>query len=168
MSQPSAILNIQIWISEPRKCTEKAMPAQQPLSCLHSLLEHQGAWGNVNRCRVMTPDSWGAYGRNDFSKPRLKRISIHRKVINFLIWDTWFSLIKNKLLMFWLHASCCKLLYNLTPPLPPLTSSLTATWDVVFCLWSLKNSHWIKHNFQLWGCVYFFSPQILLLSLFGD
>ena len=43
--------------------------------------------------------------RNDFSKPRLLHLSIHRKVLNCLIGDRWFSLINNHLskkIYFWL------------------------------------------------------------------
>ena len=48
--------------------------------------------------RILTPDSWGSYERNDFSEPRLLHPSIHRKVlINSLTWDIWFSLSNNNL-----------------------------------------------------------------------
>ena len=33
---------------------------------------------------------------------------IHRKVLNLLTWDVWFSLINSNLSMFWLPGLCCK------------------------------------------------------------
>ena len=44
------------------------------------------------------PDSGDAHGRNDFSKPRLSFLPIHRKVLISSSWDIWFSLINNNLL----------------------------------------------------------------------
>ena len=41
----------------------------------------------------------------------------HRKVLNLITWDFWFSLINNNILIFRLPALCCKLLNNLIPPL---------------------------------------------------
>ena len=40
--------------------------------------------------RILAPDR-GLYQRNDFSEPRLFHLPIHRKVLNSLIWDIWFS-----------------------------------------------------------------------------
>ena len=57
---------------------------------------------------MLAPESWGAYQRNDCRKPRLLHLSIHRKALNFLTWDIWFSLINNNLLMFRLSAFCCE------------------------------------------------------------
>ena len=51
-------------------------------------------------------------------------LPIHRKVLNFLTWDIWFSLINNTLLMFRLFPFVAKLLYNLAVP---LNSSLRVT-----------------------------------------
>ena len=53
-----------------------------------------------SNCRMLPPDSWAAYERNAFSKPRLSHLPIHRKALNSLTWDIWFSLINNNLLMF--------------------------------------------------------------------
>ena len=66
-----------------------------------------------NQCRILAPDSWNVYERNDFSEPRLLHLLIHRKALTSLIGDIWFSLINNKLR---LSAPCCKLLYNLISP----------------------------------------------------
>ena len=57
----------------------------------------------------------GIYERHNFSEPRLLQLPIHRKVLNSLSWDIWFSLIHKTLLILRLLALCYKLLYNLTP-----------------------------------------------------
>ena len=100
----------------------------QPLTAVSTEQKH----------RILAPDSWDAYERNDFIGPRLLHLSIHRKALNFLIQETWFSLLNNNLLMLGLPTPCCKLLYNLTPPpsplpatWPPRSNSLRATWDAV-------------------------------------
>ena len=82
---------------------------------------------DVKNHRILAPDSWHEYERNDFSEPRLLHFPIHRKALNSLTWDTWFSLNPNNLLMFTILALCYKLLYILT--LPPGSSSLRVTWD---------------------------------------
>ena len=43
------------------------------------------------RHRILAPDRWGAYGRKDFREPRLSHLLIHRKALNFVTWDIWFS-----------------------------------------------------------------------------
>ena len=72
--------------------------------------------------QVLAPHSWDAYKRNDFSKTRLSHLSIHRKTLNSLTWNIWFSLINCNLLIFRPPAPCCKLLCNLTPPPPTVLS----------------------------------------------
>ena len=42
--------------------------------------------------KIPAPDSSDAYERND-SAPRLLHLPIHRKLLTFLTWDIWFSLI---------------------------------------------------------------------------
>ena len=79
----------------------------QPPGCSHSLrwaLRNSGC----EKCRILTPDSWDAYERNDFSEPRLSHLSLPRKSLNSLTWDIWFSLINNNCLMFKLPAPYCK------------------------------------------------------------
>ena len=59
--------------------------------------------------RVLAPDSWGAYKRNDFSEPRLLYPSISRQLPTSLTLDICvFFLIKSNLLMFQLPGLCCK------------------------------------------------------------
>ena len=88
---------------------------------------------DVKNHRILAPDSWDEYERisysseYDFSEPRLLHLPIHRKALNSLTWDTWFSLNPNNLLIFRLLTLCYKLLYILT--LPPGSSSLRVTWD---------------------------------------
>ena len=64
-------------------------------------------WGNSGCFRILAPESWSAYQRNDFSEPRLLQLPIHRKVPNSLTQDIWFSLINNNLWM-----TTCPLLQN--------------------------------------------------------
>ena len=66
----------------------------------------------------LAPDSWDAYKRNDFSKPDHLHFPIHRRALDPLIWEIWFSLINSNLLILRLPAPCYKLLYSLAPPLP--------------------------------------------------
>ena len=71
------------------------------------------------RNRKLALDSWDAYERNNFSEPRSLHLPIHRKALNSVTWDIWFSLVINNLLIFRLPAFYCKLLYNLSPSLTP-------------------------------------------------
>ena len=41
--------------------------------------------------RILVPESWDAYERNDFWELRLLHLLIHRKTLNFLTWDIWVS-----------------------------------------------------------------------------
>ena len=51
--------------------------------------------------------------------------------LNSLIWDIWFSLTNNHLLMFRLPALCCRTsVYPGSHP-PPRSSSLRVTWDAI-------------------------------------
>ena len=45
---------------------------------------------------------------NDFNEPRLLHIPIHRKVLNSLTWDVWFSFFSSNVLTFLLPGLCCK------------------------------------------------------------
>ena len=40
-----------------------------------------------DKCVILAPDSWDAYGRNDFSEHRLLPLLIHRKPQYLLTWD---------------------------------------------------------------------------------
>ena len=86
--------------------------------------------------QVLAPHSWDAYKRNDFSERGLLHLPI---------------------LMFRLPAFCCKFLCNLTPF--PISSEKFTQGFLRCCLlaWCPKNSHQIKHNFQLLGCDDFLS-----------
>ena len=112
MSQSSVIPTVQMCISDLRGCPWRAVPAiRQPSATPQG--EPWGASGWCEKGRIVVPDSWDAYERSDFSKPRLWHLHIHRKVL----YDIWFSLINNNILMFKLPALYCKLLYHHTPPL---------------------------------------------------
>ena len=58
--------------------------------------------------RILALDSSGAHQRNVFIEPRLLHLPIHRKALNSLTWDVWFSLINSNLLIFRLPGFCCK------------------------------------------------------------
>ena len=117
---------------------------------------------------MLAPDSWDAHARNDFSEPRLSYLPINRKALNSLIWDIWFSLANNNLLMFRLPAPCCKVLYNWLFPPPPWDSSLRVTWDNVSRAWRPKHSHRIKHNPPFFSFEYFKSTMLALFAVKGD
>ena len=118
------------------------------------------------------PDSWGAYQRNDFSEPRLLHLPIHRKALNSLTWDIWFSLINHNLLIARLlifnlsifnlpFVAMLLLIYNLAPP---LTSSEQFSQGYLrYCLLGLspKDFCWIKHNSQVLGSMYFFQLSVV-------
>jgi len=62
----------------------------------------------MRKQRILATDSRGAYQRNDFNKPRLFHLPIHRKALNFWTWDIWLFLINNNLWKFQLSGLCCK------------------------------------------------------------
>ena len=147
--------NVNSWAQRaPRKSSACYLAAisHSPQWALRSWRGGWG-WGEVWKMRILAPDRWDAYKRNDFNEPRLLHLPIHRKVLNSLTWDIWFSLINNNLLMFRVPALSCKLLYNLTPP----CSAFRVTWDAVSWASSPKIFHQIKTKLsQLLGCDCFF------------
>ena len=107
--------------------------------------------------RILAPGSWGAYQRNDFSEPKLLHPPKHRKVLNSLTWDIWFSFINNNLLIFSTTYSLLQNSYiTWFPPSPPRSSFLRVTWDAASWAWNPKNSRQIKHNSQRLGCAVLF------------
>ena len=54
-------------------------------------------WEMWKKHRTLAPDSWKALERNDFREPRFSHLPVHRKALNSLTWDIWFSLINNHL-----------------------------------------------------------------------
>ena len=79
--------------------------------------------------RLLAPDSWGTH--QNFWKPRLLHLPIHRKVVNSLTWDIWFSFIYNKFLILRLPALCCKI--TIDPVSSPflLEKFLRALWKFI-------------------------------------
>ena len=94
-----------------RKLRKERIPAiWQPSDCNHCLwwaLRKLRMWEH----RILAPENWGAYQRNDFSDPRVLHFPTHKKkkALNSLTWDFWFSLIENHLLMFQLPIVYCKM-----------------------------------------------------------
>ena len=113
----------------------------QPSDCSHSprwALRKLRMWKH----RILAPDSWGTYQRKDFSEPRLLHLPIHRKVLNSLTWDIWFSLINNNLLMF--RTTC------------PLLQNSYITW-LPPCFLGAVSQSYLKHC--LLGCSPHFAPD---------
>ena len=143
----------------------------QSSGCSHSLRWAQRKSG-CEKHRILAPDSWDAYERNDFSDPRLLHLTIHRKALNSLTWDIWFSLINHNLLIARLlifnlsifnlpFVAMLLLIYNLAPP---LTSSEQFSQGYLrYCLLGLspKDFCWIKHNSQVLGSMYFFQLSVV-------
>ena len=46
---------------------------------------------DIKNCRILTPDSWDAHERNDFSEPRLLHLPIYRKALNSLSYLNFFN-----------------------------------------------------------------------------
>ena len=119
----------------PRELRKERISAIQQLSdCSHS------PWWTLRKLRmwkhgIPAPDRWGAYERNE---ARLLHLPIHRKYLNSLTWDVWFSC-NNDLLMFRLPALCCN---TSVWPDTPLASSeqFFQGWDAASRAWSPKNS----------------------------
>ena len=116
-------------------------PLQSPWGC---------TWGDSGwerKHRMPAPDGWVAYQRSDFSEPRLLYLPLHRKALNSLTWDTWFSFINSNLLMFWLPGLLLqKFLDILALLLPLLNGFLSVIWGAVSWAWSAQKVCWIKHN----------------------
>jgi len=117
---------------EKNTCNLAAMRLQ-PLPMVRNSGEHWGTQDSEQeKCRILgdirelildswlIPDSWDAYERNDFSKPRLLHLPMQREALNLFTWDNLVKIHKKILLMFRLPALCCKLLYN---PIPAPDSS---------------------------------------------
>ena len=81
-SQPS---NVNFWAL---RLSRRILRSYSQQHCRHSLCEPQGSSG-CEKHRVLAPDSWAACERNE---PRLLNLPIHRKGLNSLTWDIWFSL----------------------------------------------------------------------------
>ena len=114
-SQPSVISGLQMWIRAPQTAVQGVLPPP-PTEIAEELGEckKQGEQGDG-----WSPDSWGAYERNEFSEPRGLHLLIHRKVSSL----TWY-------LIFDVQTACSlcyKLVYSLTSPLPPWSSFLRDT-----------------------------------------
>ena len=107
--------------------------------------------------RILAPGSWGSWGayqRNDVSEPRLLHLPMHRKSAKFLNLRYHFLLL-SVIFCSYNVPFVAKLLYILTPPSPPWSSSVRVTWDAASRAWSPQYVHQIKHNSQLLGHAFF-------------
>ena len=115
-----------------------------PSDCSHSLYWAQGSSWCENH-RILVPDNWDSYERNDFSEPRLLHLPIHRKVLNSLTQDTCFPLINNNFFNVQTTRSLLKNFYITWLPLEQLSQD-----SLRWCLsLSPKIFSRIKHNSQL-------------------
>ena len=81
--------------------------------------------------KIPAPDSSDAYERND-SAPRLLHLPIHRKLLTFLTWDIWFSLILRN--TFDVPITCSllqKFCITWFLPSPSRSSPFRVTWNAV-------------------------------------
>ena len=165
MWQPSGISGLQMWISEPR---ERPKGRTMPFIQFPRLPYSEQGPRDVKkpRSRRLAPDSWDAYERNDFSEPRHLHFPIHKRALNSLIWDTWFSSINNNL---W-YSDYLPFAVNfyLTWLLPThllANSSLRVTWDAVSLAWRPENSHKYKVTLNFQVVTIFLADSRLLFSL---
>ena len=98
-----------MWAGESWGNTEgkECLPSSSHQTAATPSGEPQGSSG-CEKHRILAPDSWDAYQRNNFSELRLLHLPIYRKALNSFTWDVWFSLISNNLSMFRLPVLCCK------------------------------------------------------------
>ena len=133
--------------------------------------------------RMLAPGSWDVEDRNDFSEARCWPLPIHRRALNFLTWDIWFSLINNSL---WFQTAPFVAKFCVTYLLPPpfrssvpgllvmlslgletpripirLNTSLLSACDYSFFSWQFPVVLWLSDvsaaNFQspmLWGLIF--------------
>ena len=108
----------------------------------------------MEKNRILALDNQGANQRNDFIEPRFLHLPIHRKALNSLTWDVWFSLINSNLLMFWLLVFVAK--HPISWLLPYLFGTVPQSY---LRGWlpglSPQYVHWITHNSQLRLCIFF-------------
>ena len=105
--------------------------------------------------KILAPESWDRDQRNDFSEPGRLHLPKHRKALNSLPGDIWFSLTYSPLLTF--SDFVAKLLYDWPPP--PVSSGQFSQGHWRCCRQGLspKTSPRIKPNSQLSDCAYFSS-----------
>ena len=90
--------------------------------------------GEMWKWRMLTPESWDAYERNEFSEPifpyleRAKFLNLRYLLFLTIIFD-----VQTICLL------CCKLLYNLTPSPASSEQFLRAPWDAASQAWNPKN-----------------------------
>ena len=101
-------IQVRNWIF-PALSVNKGCQSHQQLQSTWMVMVN---WWTLRKLRMwkhrkLVPDSSGAYKRNNFSKLRLLHFLIHRKALNSLNWDIWFSLINNNLVG--LSILCCKI-----------------------------------------------------------
>ena len=121
ISQPSVISGLQMWIRAPQTAVQGVLPPP-PTEIAEELGEckKQGEQGDG-----WSPDSWGAYERNEFSEPRGLQLPKHR-MRNSLTWYQIFDIQSACSL-------CRKLVNSLTSP-PNSLEQFSLSYWVRCCL----------------------------------
>ena len=98
-----------MWVPEPQgHLGKRRIPViWQPSDAATPYDEPQGSSG-CEQHKILARIAEMYDERNDFSEPRFFASSHIRKTLNSLTWDIWLPSISNSLLMFRLHALCCK------------------------------------------------------------
>jgi len=92
--------------------SSRCHPHSTPSNCWGALRKFRECEKSKTH-RMLALDSRDAYERNDFNNPRLLYLPIHRRALNSLTWDVYFSLINGNLMFTLLAPLCYKLLYIL-------------------------------------------------------
>ena len=107
----------------------------------------------MGKHRIVVPDSWGAYQRNDFSEPRVLHLLVHKKSTKFLnlIYLVFFN---SNLLIFQLPGLYYKNFYiSWVPhPLSLLSNSSRIYLSLVSWAWNPQIVCRIEHSSQILGC----------------
>ena len=115
--------------------SSRCHPHSTPSNCWGALRKFRECEKSKTH-RMLAFDSRDAYERNDFNNPRLLYLPIHRRALNSLTWDVYFSLINGNLMFTLLAPLCYKLLYILTLSSASSKQFLRATWDAASWAWS--------------------------------
>ena len=108
--QPS---NLTPWAPKEHKTNTSDLAAIKPQPLPTVSPEERKLWTETQR--ILAPDSWDAYERNDFSESGLLHFPIHRKALHSLTWDIWFPLTNNNLWWPDYLPFFAKFLHNLVP-----------------------------------------------------
>ena len=130
MPQPSAISSLQMWMRAPKTEIQWMLPPHKVFAEELGECKRQGEQGNR-----ISPGSWDAYERNEFSEPGGLHLPAQRMLNSltcYLIFDVQTAC-----------SLCSKFVYSLTSPPASLEQFSQSYWDVVSWAWSPKYFHQI-------------------------